>query len=92
MQKGKGCLRIGRSIHVDRAVLRRAASLLEQEATVVRECHTVGGTDHWTGEEAAQATYEYFLAMADQLRDIAKRRFRGWREERGMRLPRRIAP
>lgn len=56
----------------DADILNDAATVLEAEAMLLHETHTVDG--EWSDdEEDARANYEHWLELADALRRMAER-------------------
>lgn len=52
--------------HPDRALLQRAAELLEREAATIAFCHCYRGD--WTGDLDAKADHDEMLSVAAELR------------------------
>lgn len=57
----------------DIALIEHAASLLAQEATLIRLCHTVADQVHWRGEFEAQRAHDDMKLTSDKLYAFAAR-------------------
>jgi hypothetical protein len=54
------------------AILIHAAELLESEAAIIRECHTVDGEWFSEEDEPARVAYQDMMETARDLRELAR--------------------